>query len=295
MKRKVKKKDLKEILSYILSPEDLSSVHKSYDIVGDIAIIRLKTESREHCVTIANAIMSIYKNIRTVLIQTSSVKGDFRLRKLEYISGDKRTVTIHKESGCLFHVDIRESYFSPRLAHERMRIARQVGNREKIVNMFAGVGCFSIVIAKNSNAKKVYSIDLNPAAVIYMQENIRRNRVYSKVIPLLGDAKDVIQKKLCHAVDRVIMPLPDKAFEYLPYSLLALRQAGGWIHYYDFEHARKNENPIEKATKKVSKKLRSLGTSFKIPFGRKVRSTGPNWYQVVLDIKVTSQSEEIES
>jgi tRNA (guanine37-N1)-methyltransferase len=291
----LKKKDLKATLSQILSAEDLTRVCKSFDIVGDIAITRFKPESKKHHLTIANAIMDVHKNVRTVLAQTSSVRGNFRLRKLDYITGEKRTVTIHKEFGCLFRVDVRKSYFSPRLIHERMRIARQVGNREKLVNMFAGVGCFSIVIAKNSNAEKVYSIDINPAAFMYMQENIRRNRVYQKVVPLLGDAKEVIKTKLCHVVDRVVMPLPGKAFEYLPYSLLALKQRGGWIHYYDFECARKSENPIEKVTVRTSEKLRSLGATFKIPFGRKVRSTGPNWHQIALDINVTSQSKQYKS
>lgn len=292
---KLKRKSLRVILSEILAAEDLASVYKSYDIIGDIAVIRLKKESWKHRLTIANAIMEIHKNVRTVLAQASSIRGDFRLRELEYISGEKRTVTVHKESGCLFRVDVRKSYFSPRLSHERIRIAKLVENRERVVNMFAGVGSFSIVIARNSNAEKVYSIDLNPAAVAYMQENIRINKVCSKVIPLLGDAKAVVKAELCHTVDRVVMPLPKRAFEYLPYSLLALKQTGGWIHYYDFEHARKNEDPIAKVAWKTSEKLESLGATFKIPFGRKVRSTGPNWYQIVLDINVTSQSEQRES
>jgi len=82
------------------------------------------------------------------------------------------------------------------------------------------------------------------------------------------------------------MPLPENAFEYLPYALAALKKAGGWIHYYDFEHAKKNENPTEKVKLKVAEELESLSVDFTIPFDRVVRATGPNWYQVVLDIKV---------
>jgi len=166
-----------------------------------------------------------------------------------------------------------------------MRIAKQVRNGEVIVNMFAGVGCFSIVISKHSNAEKVYSIDINSVADQNMQENVRLNRAYGRVVPILGDATDVIEKRLCHVADRVLMPLPEKAFEYLPYALLALKKSGGWIHYYDFEHAQKNEDPIVKIKLKVAEKLGSLGIAFEIPFGRVVRSTGPNWYQIVLDIK----------
>jgi tRNA (guanine37-N1)-methyltransferase len=276
---------LRKILSESLPSDELVYVTSSYDIVGDIAILRLNGKSRKHGQIIAKAITSVHKNVKTVLAQTSPVRGDFRLRKLEYIAGENKTTTVHRESECVFSVNVGECYFSPRLLYERMRIAKQVEKDDVIVNMFAGVGCFSIIIAKHSNVEKLYSIDINPVAVQNMQENVRLNRVYGKVIPILGDAKDVIEKKLCHVADRVLMPLPRKAFEYLPYALLALQKAGGWVHYYDFEHAKKNENPIEKVKLKVAEKLGCFGVAFEIPFGRVIRTTGPNWYQIVLDIK----------
>lgn len=276
---------MRKILSKFLPSDELVYVTNSYDIVGDIAILRLTDKSRKHAQIIAKTITSVHKNVKTVLAQTSPVRGDFRLRKLEYIAGENKTTTVHKESECLFSVNVGECYFSPRLSYERMRIAKQVEKGEVIVNMFAGAGCFSIIIAKRSNVEKVYSIDINPAAVQNMQENVRLNRVYGKVIPILGDAKDVIEKRLCHVADRVLMPLPEKAFEYLPYALLALKKAGGWVHYYDFEHAKRNENPIVKVKLKVAEKLGSSGVAFEIPFGRVIRTTGPNWHQIVLDIK----------
>ncbi|MBS7615892.1 class I SAM-dependent methyltransferase family protein [Candidatus Bathyarchaeota archaeon] len=279
-------KKLKEILSKTLSPEEISYIYGSYDIVGDIAIIRVTENSKKYSQRIAETIMRVHKNVKTVLAQTSPVLGDFRLRKLEHLAGEKKTVTVHKESGCLFTVDVEKCYFSPRLFYERKRIAELVKNKETIVNMFAGVGCFSIVIAKNSNVNKIYSIDLNPTAVQYMQENIRINRVYGKVVALEGDAKEIVQKSLCAIADRVLMPLPEKALEYLPYALIALKNSGGWIHYYAFEHATKEENPIEKGKAKVAERLETLNTNFEIQFGRVVRATGPNWYQIVLDISV---------
>jgi len=279
------KKHLRKNLSEILSPEALSYIYNSYDIVGDIAIIRLNETSRRYSQAIVEAIINVHRNVKTVLAQTSPVSGDLRLRKLEFVAGEKKATTIHKESGCLFSINVNECYFSPRLFYERTRIAKKIANREVVINMFAGVGCFSIVIAKHSTAEKIYSIDINPVAVQNMQENVRLNRTYEKVIPILGDAKDVIEKRLHHLADRVLMPLPEKAYEYLPHAILALKKTGGWVHYYDFEHAKKNENPITKVKWKVSEKLESLGVVYQIVFGRVVRSTGPNWYQIVLDIK----------
>jgi tRNA (guanine37-N1)-methyltransferase len=154
--------------------------------------------------------------------------------------------------------------------------------------MFSGVGCFSILIAKTVKESKVFSIDVNPIAVQYMEENVRLNRVYGKVIPLLGDSKDIVNAQLVGKADRVLMPLPEKALEYLPYAVSALRKQGGWIHYYDFQHRAGNEKPVEKTKLKVAQKLESLCVGYNFAFSRVLRSTGPNWYQTVLDIDVTS-------
>jgi tRNA (guanine37-N1)-methyltransferase len=152
--------------------------------------------------------------------------------------------------------------------------------------MFAGVGCFSVLMTKCGKARLVYSIDLNPSAVKFMQFNARLNRVERNVIPISGDAKQVILNQLQHVADRVLMPLPDKAYAYLPYAVMALKPRGGWIHYYDLEHASKGEDPVSKVTTKVAERLETLEIGLKSISGRVVRSTGPRWHQVVLDIQV---------
>ncbi|MEM2935787.1 MAG: class I SAM-dependent methyltransferase family protein, partial [Candidatus Bathyarchaeia archaeon] len=129
----------------------------------------------------------------------------------------------------------------------------------------------------------------NPDAVRYMVENIGLNRVENRVLAIQGDAKDVISKNLKGVAHRVLMPLPEKAYEYLDYALLALHPDGGWIHYYAFEHAKKPENPIDKTKKRVVEKLERLNVNFDIPAHRIVRTTGPNWYQTVVDIRVHSK------
>jgi len=154
--------------------------------------------------------------------------------------------------------------------------------------MFAGVGCFSIIIAKTVSQSKVFSIDINPVAAQFMKENIRLNRVFGKVVPLFGDSKEIIIADLKGKADRVLMPLPEKALEYLPYALCALKKQGGWIHYYDFQHAVGKEDPTEKTKLKLALKLDNLGVDYTFAFSRVVRRTGPNWYQTVLDIHVVS-------
>ncbi|MDH5390299.1 MAG: class I SAM-dependent methyltransferase family protein [Candidatus Bathyarchaeota archaeon] len=280
------KEDLRVLLADKLEPWERRLIYKSYDIVGDIAVIRVSEPLKERSKIIAEAVMQTHKRIKSVWRHASPVSGDFRLRGLEFVLGKRKTETFHREHGCVYKVDLEKCYFSPRLSYERMRIARQVQPDEVILNMFAGVGCYSIIIAKHSKSGKIFSIDINPFAIQYMQENIKLNKVEEKVVPVQEDAKKVIEERLQNVADRVPMPLPEKAYEYLDYALLALKPTGGWIHYYDFEHAKKGENPIEKIESKVSEKLQRLGVNFEVMFGRIVRTTGPNWYQVVLDIEV---------
>jgi len=276
--------NLKEKLKDRLEPRELELVPRSYDIVGDIAIIRVPETIKHRSQLIAEAIMQIDKHVKTVLGQVSPVSGDFRLRDLEYVSGEKKTETIHREFGCIFKVDLKECYFSPRLSHERMRVAEQVKPGEVVVNMFAGVGCFSIIIAKYAKPRKVYSVDTNPLAICYHRENAKLNKVEDIIEPLEGEAQNVIKEKLVGVADRALMPLPEKAYEYLKYARLALKPDGGWVHYYGFEHANKDENPVEKVKEKVTGKLLQTSSHFVIPYARIVRAVGPRWYQIVLDI-----------
>lgn len=282
------KKTLTELLSKVLTPEALSRVYGSFDIVGDIAIIRLTEASEKNATTIADALMHVHGNVRAVLAQTSAIGGEFRLRKLMHIAGENRATTVHRESGCVFQVDLDKCYFSPRLGYERSRIAKIVKPDEIVVNMFAGVGCFSIIIAKHVKSARVFSIDLNPSAVALMQDNIRLNRVYGRVIPLIGDAKIIVEHQLRGQADRVLMPLPEKALQYLPPAVSALKPSGGWIHVHAFEHATKAEDPAEKVRLKVAEELNNLRIDFEIPFVRIVRRTGPNWFQLVADIYLSS-------
>jgi len=279
-------KRLRDKLSGCLSSDELCRVYNSFDVVGDIAIIKIPSSNVANEEAIAKQVMASQKNIKTVLTPATRITGDYRVRALRLLAGENKTSTTHKESGCAFKVDVEKCYFSPRLSHEHTRIASLVKSGETVVNMFAGIGCFSIIIAKTQSKTKVYSIDVNPAAFGCMEENVKINQINDCVFPMLGDAKDIIQTRLQGTADRVLMPLPEKALEYLPYALMALKKTGGWIHYYDFQHAPGKKDPVEKTKVKVAQKLDSMGICYVFANGRVMRPTGPNWYQTVLDIQV---------
>jgi tRNA (guanine37-N1)-methyltransferase len=278
---------LKEKLSNALTAYELNKVYNSFDIIGDIAIIKTSNANFDQAKLIANKILATHKNVKSVFKQTSAIKIGYRTRELKHLAGENRTVTEYKESGCIFEVDIGKCYFSPRLSYERTRISKLVNSGETVVNMFSGVGCFSVIIVKSMPSAKVYSIDINPYAVEYLEKNICRNHLYGSIIPLLGDAKKIVESQLVGLADRVLMPLPELALKYLPTAICALKPSGGWIHYHDFEHAASIEDPIEKSIDKVSRTLDSISVGYRLVNSRVVRSIGPNWWHIVLDIHVT--------
>jgi tRNA (guanine37-N1)-methyltransferase len=280
------RKRLRKTFAETNTSRDCFRMYSAFDIIGDLAIIKMPSHLEASADEAARAVMALHKNVKSVFVQTTKVQGDFRLRGLTHVGGENRTSTLYKESGCLFRVDVAKCYFSPRLSGERARIANLVEHGETVVNMFAGVGCFSIAIAKRANNVKVYSIDINPAAIEFMIENIRLNKVYARVIPILGDARTVISDRLHGCADRVLMPLPEKALKYLPAAVSALKQEGGWIHPHMFVHTIKTKNPCEIVRQKLSETFNRLDIEYEIATTRVVRSTGPNWWQIAADIHI---------
>jgi tRNA (guanine37-N1)-methyltransferase len=272
---------LKEALREVLSEDELNEVYSAFDIIGDIAIIKIPEKMNDRKKIIADAILSKVKPVKTIMMQSSPVQGDFRVRDVEHIGGENKTVTIYKEHNCKFKVDLAKVYFSPRLSTERARIADLVNDGEVILNMFAGVCTFSIVIAKKHRCK-VYSIDLNPDAYALCVENTKINKVDDRVIPMLGDAKEIIERELRDTSDRILMPLPERAKEYLPYAVMAARH-NGIIHYFSHVHADSKKESLGVCAEELAA---LMNAKYELITSRVVREVGPRFYQVVADIRI---------
>ncbi|MEM0285724.1 MAG: hypothetical protein QXW34_01095, partial [Candidatus Methanomethyliaceae archaeon] len=133
---------------------------------------------------------------------------------------------------------------------------------------------------KKSNPSRIFSIDKNPEAFKYMIENTIINKVYKKVFPILGDAKEVV-KELEGMADRILMPLPDLAIQYLPYAINSLKDYG-WIHIYLHQESKNRKNAIVEAEKLLRRIINVKNIN-----GRVVRSVGRKLYQVVLDLEIS--------
>jgi tRNA (guanine37-N1)-methyltransferase len=277
-------KTLIEVLEEKLPPHLLASLPRAIEFVGDIAIVEIPPELDAYKSIIGEAVLEIHKNVRTVLAKAGAVSGAYRVREFNVVAGEPKTATVHKEHGCQYHVDLAKAYFSARLAHEHKRVASLVENGETVLDMFAGVGPFSILMAKTHERVRIYAVDVNPDAVELLKKNVRLNRVESKVFSLLGDARKVVEEKLTDAADRVIMNLPEKAIEFVDVACKALKPKGGVIHFYSFVNASSSLEDVKlRFMEAVEKSCRRVE---KILFSRLVRETAPYEWQIVVDALV---------
>jgi tRNA (guanine37-N1)-methyltransferase len=276
---------LKNVLAGVLDADEAAQVYSAFDQIGDIVIIKIPDALADKKKLVAMAILDHVKTAKVVFVQASAVRGDFRVRDLEFLAGENRTVTEYKEHGCRFKVDVARTYFSPRLSTERQRIAGLVGQDEIVVNMFAGVGTYSIIIAKANKTCKVYSIDSNPVANELCAENARLNKVADRVIPICADAADVIKEKLTGAADRVLMPLPERAREFVAPAAAALKEMGV-VHY--FAHVKADNKKDAKEFGEQDARDAFKDYRHEVAQTTVVREVGPRIYQIVADVKLTS-------
>ena len=272
---------LKKALENILSPSESEELFSSFDQVGEIIVLRIPDSLKSKKKIIGETLLDQVKTTRSVFYQSSPVEGEFRTRNLEILAGEDNTETEYKESGCRFLVDVEKAFFSPRLSTERERIANLTHDGEIIINMFGGIGMFSILAAKISKCI-VYNIDINPNASLLCEKNIELNKLKGKVISLNGDSVKIIQDKLQNLADRVLMLLPERSDEFLETAILATKN-NGIIHYYSHIHADKKQDAAKFSEEHY---LNNSKVESKILNSRIVRPVGPRFYQTVVDVQI---------
>jgi len=277
-------KTLVDILAEELPPHVIASLPHSADFIGDIAVLEISPELENYKQKIGEAVLETNKRIHTVLAKASAVEGIYRTRKFDVIAGEAKTITVHKEYGCIYHVDLSKAYFSPRLSNEHKRVAGLVKEGETIIDMFTGAGPFAIQIARQRKKVHVYAVDLNPYAIELLNKNVAANRVVAKVTPILGDVRTVVHERLTRVADRVVMNLPEKAIEFVDTTCAAIKPAGGIMHYYEFTKApdalQTTEVRLIEAVEKGNRRVERILTS------RIVRATAPFTWQVVVDAEI---------
>ncbi|MBI5554034.1 MAG: class I SAM-dependent methyltransferase family protein [Candidatus Diapherotrites archaeon] len=282
--QKKKPRNLKEALLGRLTEEEMAFVKRAFDTLGDTAILEIPSELKKKEKKIALALTEVNTAIKSVYAKKGATQGEFRIQPLRFLAGEKKKFAQYRENGCTFRISLGKVFFSPRLSTERLRIAREIQKDEVVAALFAGVGPFPIVFAKNSPMKKAFAVELNPVAVEDMKENLRLNKAENKIEIIEGDVKEIVPKYLKGKCNRVVMPLPKTGSTFLSEAFECLKPSGGIIHFYFFGE---KTDPFGLGLKAVKEMAKEKKKKTRVLFKRVVRPFSARTDQIVIDFKVT--------
>lgn len=189
-----------------------------YKKIGDILILNDDSDNLEE--------LAEKHNVKTIM-RIDHIQGTKREPVYKILFGSE-TETINKENKCLFKLDLSKVMWSKGNVNERLRIAKLVRDNETVMDMFAGIGYFSIPIGVHSNARKVISIEINPNSYYYLCENVKLNKC-DNITPVLGDCLVETPK---YNADRILMGYVKTTHHYLKVAVNSLNK-GGIIHYHE--------------------------------------------------------------
>jgi len=271
----------KEALERILTPEEMQEVKTAHDIMGSVAIIEVPDSLAAKEQLIANTLLDANHLIKTVLKKGSGHEGIYRTQHMVYLAGVETKEATYKENNCTFIVDVQDVYFSSRLATERKRIAKQVKKDEEILVMFSGAAPYPCVLAKNTPAQHIVGVEINPKGHEYGLANIARNKV-TNVTLHCGDVRTVVPT-LHQTFDRIIMPLPRTAEEFLDVALLVAKKHA-MIHLYGFYHV----DEFDKAKQEIKTYCERAHRTYTIKDIVKSGQQSPRTYRICVDIQLTN-------
>ena len=269
----------KEALTNVLTPEEFEIAKTAHDIVGSIGIIEIPESLVTKEQEIANALLQSNPNIETVVKKDSIHDGEFRIQQHKVLAGVDTTITEYHENGCRILMDINEVYFSSRLSTERKRIYEQIREGEEVLVMFSGAAPYCCVFAKNTKAKHVDGVEINPEGHTYGLENIKKNKI-TNVNLYCGDVREVVPT-LNTIYDRIVMPLPKLAATFLDVAL-GVAKKGTIIHLYGFYH----EDEFDKAKQDALDQAKKVNKEIKILDVIRAGQNSPRTYRICIDIEV---------
>lgn len=222
---------LADLMEPHLDGGELEMLPRGWQILGDIAVVSLHSDLYGVRGRLGWALLELYPNCKSVYLD-KGIEGELRRPKRELIAVRdgvaEPSLTVHTENGCRFRMDVTRVMFSKGNLKERIRMA-DYGGGEVVVDMFAGIGYFTIPMAVHSRPEKIIAIELNPESYNFLVENARLNRVGDVVEPVFGDCAEVTPES---AADRVVMGYVGHTHRYLEYGIRALK-SGGILHYHD--------------------------------------------------------------
>jgi tRNA wybutosine-synthesizing protein 2 len=226
--RTVFREPLPAIKKALQLPDELAGLLPcKWEHLGDVVIVRLPKELEHEAERIGEAYAKEL-GAKAVLNEVGVITGTHRKPNVHLIFGDD-TETVHREGEILYKLDPRKVMFSSGNIKEKNRMAALDCRGETVVDMFAGIGYFTLPIAKRAKASKIIACEINPDSYHYLVENIKLNELEGVVEPFLGDNRELPGENIA---DRVIMGYFGTTEKFLP-KTLSLIKPGGMVHYHD--------------------------------------------------------------
>ena len=272
---------LKQLLKKELTSKELALLPSSFDLVGDILIFNdFPVELKKKEKVIGKVILDNFTNIKVITRKSKKYSGKYRTPTLRIIAGERRKLTVHKENAIRLSVNPETAYFSSRTSTERKRIFKLIKPNESVLVMFSGIAPLPVTISKNSLAKEIYAVEINPHAHKFAEENVKLNKI-NNVTLFNGDVTAIlptIKKKF----DHVLMPLPKSAEDFLELALTKVKKKGT-IHLYSFLNVKDAKLVKEKKQfiKQICEKSKKHCSSIKIT---RCGQFSPQESRVCLDI-----------
>lgn len=270
---------IKKLLSNEIPSELICCLPDKWEKIGDVLTIKLNESLKIYQEKIGEKYAEIL-HCKTVLNDVGGISGTYREPKVGILYGSKNTETIHKENGIRYKLDLQKIMFSSGNMDERKRMANISNKNETVVDLFAGIGYFTIPMAVYSKPKKIFSCEINPIAYEYLCKNIVLNHVTSVVKPLLGDNRTTAPKNIA---DRVILGYINDTYRFLPTAIDCLKNNTGIIHYHDVFS---NELIPEKPLKIVQEIAEKYDTKAKLLKYKYIKSYAPGVSHIVFDVKI---------
>ena len=253
------------------SDAELAQVPRSWAVIGTVIVVKLEGCSRPN--EIGSVLLDIHGQADTV-VDLLGIDGDHRTPRVSVIAGTGVTETIHREHGIQYALDVSTVMFSPGNKHERERMGAVVTRSERVFDMFAGIGYFTLPMARAGAS--VVAAEINPTAYRFLAENAVLNDVSDRIDAYLADCRTVPASP-----DRIVMGHYD-ALGYLETALTCI-EPDGTIHVHSLQP---KSDPWTDAIEHIEQTAVTFDRTVAIEDRRIIKSHSPAFDHIVLDVHV---------
>lgn len=263
------------------SEEALRQVPSSYARIGDLIVVSEQLTDRRG--EIGEALLDLHADATTV-VHIEDIAGERRRPSVSHVAGERRTTTVHREHGLSYALDLSEVMFSPGNQHERTRMRSLVSPGERVLDLCAGIGYFTLPMA--DGGAEITAIERNPEAFRWLSRNVTLNGFDAAITPVRGDCRT-----LSSSAERAVigyLPVHDCRDDpmsfgggYLDSAIHAVEH--GWVHVHGIAWA----DDHTQAKDEFRRRLTRRGVELTDCSIRRVKGFAPSTDHIVIDAHIT--------